>query len=159
MDIPIPSLKKVQNYFNYSGESLCLAESCTGGLLSFWLTHLPGSSKYFKGSLVSYKTEVKTSLLGLSESTIQKEGLVTEKCALSMAQGVKKLLNANWAIAITGVAGPSLGLLEEPVGKVAFSLISQKTKKSHVQQFESLNRKDTMHQAALFALDFLISEF
>lgn len=159
MEFPISTLKKIHSYFIHSKESLCTAESCTGGLLSFWLTHLPGSSVYFKGGLVSYQIELKISLLGLSEETIKKEGLVTKHCALSMAQGVKNLTAADWALAITGIAGPSLGDLGEPVGKVAFALSSKKTEKSLIRQFEGPMRKDIQHQSALFALDFLVSGF
>ena len=159
MKFPIDSLKTIHKHFISAGESLCVAESCTGGLLSFCLTHLPGSSKYFKGGLVSYRTEVKLDCLGLCEEKIKKEGLVTEDCALSMAQGVKKLLKADWAISITGIAGPSKGVLGEPVGKVAFSLSSPSANQSLIKQFKNPDRKDIRHQATFFALDFLISGF
>lgn len=158
MKFPLDSLQKIHNYFIYSGENLCLAESCTGGLLSFWLTHLPDSSKYFKGALVSYREEVKIAKLGLCKEKIKTEGLVTEDSALSMAQGVRKFLKTDWAISVTGVAGPSKGALNEPVGKIAFSLSSRIVNKSLIKYFEGSGREDIRHQAALFALDFLISE-
>ena len=158
MEFPLHSLKKIHKYFTNSEKSLCAAESCTGGLLSFWLTHLPGSSKYFKGALVSYKTEIKIAQLGLEPEKIKKEGLATKHCALSMAQGVKRLLKADWALSVTGIAGPDKGDLGEPVGTVAFSLISDFSSKSSIQKFKGPERKDIRHQSALFALDFLISE-
>jgi len=158
MDIPIPLLQKIHNYFIHSKESLCTVESCTAGLLSFWLTHLPKASSYFKGGLISYQTELKIKLLGLSPEQIKQEGVVTKNCARSMAQGVKNLINADWALAITGVAGPDLGDLKEPVGKIAFALISKKGQKSQIQNFKGPKRQDIRHQSALFALDFLISE-
>lgn len=159
MEYPSDSLKKIHQIFIASGESLCAAESCSGGLLSLWLTHLPGASKYFKGALISYQTEAKVGLLGLDPEKIKKEGLVTEDCARSMAQGVKNLLKADWALAITGVAGPSAGNLGEPVGKVAFSLSSPLSQKSLIKQFKGPDREDIRRQSALFALDFLISGF
>jgi len=159
MKFPVQSLKKIHEYFIESGESLSVAESCTGGLLSFWLTHLPDSSKYFKGGLVAYQTEVKIDHLGLQAEKIKKEGLVTENCALSMAQSIKSLLKADWALAITGIAGPSKGDLGEPVGKIAFALSSKKIIKSSIQYFKGPKRKDIRHQAVLFALDFFISGF
>ena len=73
MDFPLDSLTKIRRYFISTGESLCVAESCTGGLLSFWLTHLPDSSKYFKGALVSYREEVKIAHLGICAEKIKKE--------------------------------------------------------------------------------------
>ena len=159
MKIPLDSLKKIHKYFINSGESLCVAESCTGGLLSFYLTHLPGASKYFKGGLVSYQTEVKIALLGLKVEKIKKEGLVTKDCALSMAQGVKKLLNTNWAVSVTGIAGPDKGNLGEKVGKIAFSVSSPWAEKSSIQYFNGPERKDIRRQSAFFALDFLVSGF
>ena len=136
-----------------------MAESCTGGLVCFWLTHLSGSSKYFKGGLVCYSPQVKIEHLGLSQKKIKTEGLVTKYCALSMAQGVKKFLKADWALALTGIAGPSQGELGEPVGQIAFSLVSPGAKKSLIHFFKEPKRKDIRHQASLFALDFLISGF
>ncbi len=134
-ELPLKLLKPIHNYFTQSNQSLCVVESCTGGLLSFWLTHSPGASQYFKGALVAYKTEVKIQLLGLCPQKIKKDGLCTVDCALSMAQGVKKLLKADWAVAVTGVAGPSKGEKGEPVGKVAFSVLSHQVQKSLVKQF------------------------
>ena len=159
MEIPIQSLTKIHKHFIEAGESLCVAESCTGGLLSFWLTHLPDSSKYFKGGLVAYQTKVKIDHLGLQAEKIKKEGLVTEECALSIAQSVKSLLKTDWALSITGIAGPSEGALGEPVGKVAFALNSKQISKSAIKHFKGPKRKDIRHQAAFFALDFLISGF
>ncbi len=158
MNFPENSLKKIHKYFIGTGESLCVTESCTGGLLSFWLTHLPDSSKYFKGALVAYREEVKIAQLGLDPAKIKKEGLVTRECALSMAHGVKELLKTDWSVSITGIAGPSKGSLDESVGKVAFSVVSGSIKKSSLEHFKDSNRKDIRHQAALFALDFLLSE-
>ena len=159
MKLPLESLKKIHNYFIDTDQSLCVAESCTGGLLSVWLTHLPNSSKYFKGGLVSYSTEIKITKLGLDPEKVEKEGLVTENCAKSIAQGVKHFFNADWAISITGIAGPSEGVLGEPVGKVAFSLSSQLLTKNSIKHFEGPKRQDIRHQASFFALDFLISGF
>ena len=159
MEAPVHRLKTIHERFISSGESLCVAESCTGGLLSFWLTHLPDSSKYFKGGLVAYQTEVKIERLGLDAEKIKKEGLAAEYCALSMAQGVKNIFKADWAVSITGIAGPSQGDSGESVGTVAFSLCSQAGHKSSIKRMEGPKRKDIRHQAAFFALDFLISEF
>ena len=159
MDLPLDFLKKIHNYFIDTKQSLCVVESCTGGLLSFWLTHLPHSSQYFVGGLVSYATQVKIKELGLDPKQIEEQGLVTKSCASSMAQGVKNRLKTSWALSITGIAGPSKGALGEPVGKVAFSLHSPFENKSIIKHFKNLNRKDMRHQATLFSLDFLISGF
>ena len=159
MESPIEALNTIHKYFIDTKKSLCVVESCTGGLLSYWLTHLPDSSKYFKGALVAYQTELKINHLEMSAEKIKKEGLVTKDCALSMAQSVRKLLKADYAVAVTGVAGPSKGFLGEAVGKVAFSVSSEFINKSSIKQFKCLERKDIRHQATFFALDFLISGF
>ena len=159
MMIPIKTLKQIQKHFLLTGQSLCVVESCTGGLLSFWLTHLPDSSKYFKGGLISYMTEVKVEKLGLDPKKCEREGLVTKNCAESMAQSVRDFFKADWAFSTTGVAGPAKGSLAEPVGKMAFSVVSKNFSKSLVKTFEGPKRQDLRYQASLFALDFLLFEF
>ena len=157
MKVPVDTLKKIHRYFTSVEESLCVVESCTGGLLSFWLTSLPGASGYFKGGLVSYQTEIKIKLLGLERERLKKEGWVTKACALSMAQGVKNLLKSDWTLAVTGVMGPSKGSLGESVGKVAFSVCSPRGNKNLIHQFGDAMRQEMRQETGLFALDFLFS--
>ncbi len=88
------------------GETLATAESLTGGLLSSRLTDVPGASRSFVGGVVSYATRVKVSLLGVPHEVVQEHGVVSEECALAMAQGVRDRLDATWGLATTGVAGP-----------------------------------------------------
>lgn len=159
MKIPFSLLKEIQSYFLASGETLCVAESCTGGLLSFFLTANPGASQYFKGGLVSYQTEVKIKQLGLSPQKIKIQGLVTEDCAVSMAQGVRKKFSTDWSLSITGIAGPSKGQLAENVGKIAFSVCSKNSQKTSLKQFNDIHRQGLQYKSAIFALDFLLSEF
>ena len=154
--IPTKNLEQIQKLFLKKGHSLSVVESCTGGLLSFWLTSLPDSSKYFKGGLVSYSTAVKIEQLGLDPKKCEEEGLVTKNCAGLMAQSIRKLFKTDWSVSITGVAGPAKGSLGEPVGKVAFSVDSEHLTKNHIQLFGDLKREDIRHKASLFALDFLL---
>jgi PncC family amidohydrolase len=88
------------------GETLATAESLTGGLLSSRLTDVPGASRSFVGGVVSYATRVKVSLLGVPDEVVQEHGVVSQECALAMAQGVCHRLDATWGLATTGVAGP-----------------------------------------------------
>jgi len=157
--LPTKKLKIIHNYFMDTKEQLCSVESCTGGLLSFWLTSSPGASKYFKAGLITYQTEIKTKELGISPQIIKTQGLVTLDIAQSMAQGVKKRWSSDWVISTTGVAGPSHGDLGENVGKTAFSVCSPKAQKSTLKQLYDTSRQNFRHKASLFALDFLISEF
>ena len=159
MRTPFFLLNQIQNYFIKSKESLCVVESCTGGLLSFWLTSLPGASQYFKGALVSYQTDLKIQELALSPQKIEIQGLVTKDCALSMAQSIKRKFQSDWSLSTTGIAGPSKGKRAENIGKTALSICSPYSQKAFVKQFNDINRQNLRYKVSLFALDFLISEF
>ncbi len=103
-------------------QTIVFAESCTGGLISSSLTSISGSSQVFKGSIVSYSNELKNSLLNISEDMLNKYGAVSEEVCEAMAINVKSRLGADWAIAISGIAGPLGGTIEKPVGLVHISI-------------------------------------
>ena len=103
-------------------QTIVFAESCTGGLLSSSLTSISGSSQVFKGSIVSYSNELKNSLLNISEEKLTKYGAVSEEVCEAMAINVKEKLGADWAIAISGIAGPNGGSQDKPVGLVYISI-------------------------------------
>jgi len=104
------------------GQTIVFAESCTGGLLSSSLTSISGSSQVFQGSIVSYSNELKNSLLNISEEKLTKYGAVSEEVCKAMAINVKEKLGADWAIAISGIAGPKGGSQDKPVGLVHISI-------------------------------------
>ncbi len=106
-------------------KKLAVAESCTGGFISHQITLVPGSSDYYQGSVTSYSNEVKQNLLGVSEETLKTFGAVSEQVAREMAEGVKKALHSDYAIATTGVAGPTGGTKEKPVGTVWIAVAGQ----------------------------------
>ena len=95
-----------------------LAESCTGGLIAAKVTSISGSSQVFEGGIVSYSNDIKMRILNVKEDTLQKEGAVSQGVVQEMAQGAMALTNAKWSIAVSGVAGPSGGTPEKPVGTV-----------------------------------------
>ena len=94
------------------------AESCTGGLIAAAITAVPGSSEYFLGGVVSYANSVKAKLLGVPEEILGTVGAVSGECARFMAQGAATALGADWAVSVTGVAGPTGGDAVRPVGTV-----------------------------------------
>ena len=98
--------------------TLSTAESCTGGSIAARITSVAGSSEYFKGSIVAYANEVKTELLGVSMETLEKRGAVSEETVIEMVKGAMKALKTDCAVATSGIAGPSGGTEEKPVGTV-----------------------------------------
>ena len=98
------------------GLTLGVAESCTGGLIGHRITQVPGSSDYFLGSLVTYANQAKVAILGVPEPIISEHGAVSEQTALAMAAGARRVLGADVAVAVTGIAGPMGGTSNKPVG-------------------------------------------
>ncbi len=126
------------------GFSLGLAESCTGGLMANMVTTVPGSSVYFRGSVVAYANEVKQHLLGVAEKTLVDFGAVSEETAAEMAVGVRQATGADIGVAITGIAGPDGGTADKPVGTVCFSLA---TPEGSFQETHLFSGKRAMVQA------------
>lgn len=103
-------------------ETVAVAESCTGGLLGAQFTAVPGSSEYFDRGLVTYAYDAKREALGVPREALDAEGAVSEPVALAMARGVRDRADVDWALATTGVAGPTGGTPETPVGTVYVAL-------------------------------------
>ncbi|MDF1520996.1 MAG: CinA family protein [Brevefilum sp.] len=103
---------------NERGLSIATAESCTGGLLSHILTGVSGSSGYFIGGVVAYSNHIKEQFLGVSENTLIGFGAVSEQSAIEMAKGIAEKFNSSIGLSTTGIAGPSGGTPEKPVGLV-----------------------------------------
>lgn len=104
------------------GCTLALAESCTGGLLAAQITAVAGSSSYFLGGVVAYSNDLKERLLGVAPAILAAHGAVSLETARAMAVGVRQISGADYGLAVTGIAGPSGGTLEKPVGTVCFGL-------------------------------------
>ena len=102
--------------------TIACAESCTGGLLSSKLTDVAGSSAYVQGGIVSYSNDVKSSVLKVQPQTLRNFGAVSEQTAREMATNVREICGADIGVGITGIAGPSGGTAEKPVGTVYISV-------------------------------------
>lgn len=109
-----------------NGKTVATAESCTGGNIAHLITLVAGSSRYYKGSVVSYANEVKEKVLGVRAGDLQQYGAVSEEVVKQMAEGVKKLLKTDYAIATSGIAGPSGGSDEKPVGTVWIAVAEER---------------------------------
>lgn len=137
----------------FEGRDLWLAvtESSTGGLLGHLITNAPGSSKYFKGGVIAYANEVKADVLGVSSQTLDRFGAVSKETVIEMARGVRRILDADIGVAISGVAGPGGGTDEKPVGTtvIGMSALEQETTKSFVFPGERLDIKTQAAQSAI----------
>lgn len=123
-DTPVEEM--IGNLLTAKGMTLSTAESCTGGFIAHKITTVPGSSKYFKGSVVSYSNEVKVNVLNVLSDDIQLYGAVSRQVVEQMADNVRRLLKTDYALATSGIAGPDGGTAEKPVGLVWISVSSPK---------------------------------
>ena len=110
--------KSISEMLYNSDKTLGTAESCTGGRIAEAIIAVPGASNYFKGGIVSYTNEVKENLLGVSHEVLEEQTAVCEEVAKEMVIGAINALHVDYAISATGVAGPSGGALENPVGTI-----------------------------------------
>ena len=138
------------------GWTLALAESCTGGLIGYRVTSVPGSSRWFRGGVTAYENGVKERLLGVRPSTLRKHGAVSAETALEMARGARRTVGAKVALSVTGVAGPDGGTVEKPVGLV-YAAVSAGRKKAFVEGRFRGGRERVRRQAADMALKLLLS--
>jgi len=115
--------------------SLALAESCTGGLISRRITRIAGSSSYYLGGAVTYANEAKINFLGVTAATLEKHGAVSKETALGMSHGIRERTGASIALSVTGIAGPSGGSPEKPVGTVWMSIATIDRQEARLFQF------------------------
>ncbi|MFH2049840.1 MAG: competence/damage-inducible protein A [bacterium] len=134
--------------------TLAVAESCTGGQLGMQITSTPGSSKYFLGGIISYANDVKIEQLKVDKEIIEKHGAVSEECAVAMATGCRELFDSDYALSVTGIAGPDGGTDEKPVGLTYIGLSSIHDTFAKEFNFGSL-RKTNRTRAIYAALEML----
>lgn len=146
-------IRKISDKLSGRNLKLGVAESCTGGFLSNAITNMPGASKFFKLSVVSYSEDVKKSVLGVSSSILKKHGTVSEETAVAMMEGVMKLGHTDVALSVTGVAGPER-IEDKDVGLVFIAAAVGDRVESQGFKFFG-DREEIKRQASLEALRFL----
>lgn len=138
------------------GLTLATAESCTGGTIASQLTAQAGASAYFKGGVVAYSNEVKECALGVQHSTLEAHGAVCEETAREMAEGVRKRLGADLAIATTGIAGPDGGTKEKPVGTVWIAVADATHTEAQLLSFPGRRRQQNIDRTVNQAFSMLM---
>lgn len=136
--------------------TIALAESCSGGLASSLITDIAGSSEYLKGSVVSYTNEIKEKILGVNPETLKKEGAVSSKCACEMAAGVRKLMDTDFGISITGNAGPG-GSEGKPIGLVYIAVANRAIVYWQEHHFDG-NRTENKLRIAQAAINMMLDK-
>jgi nicotinamide-nucleotide amidase len=134
------------------GLRIGVAESCTGGLIASRLTDVPGSSRYVEQAVVVYANEAKTELLGVSADLLREHGAVSEPVAIAMAEGIRARARAGVGVGVTGIAGPSGGTPEKPVGMVVIAVVTEAHRRVQTYRFFG-EREQVKFQASQVALD------
>ncbi|MGN7885838.1 competence/damage-inducible protein A [Dyadobacter endophyticus] len=144
----------IGNLLINSNATVGTAESCTGGYVANQITSIPGSSRYYEGSVVSYSNDVKMNVLGVSHETLEAYGAVSEQTAREMAEGARRLLNTTFAISTTGIAGPDGGTAEKPVGTVWIACATPEETFTQLLTLRN-NRKINIELTCSYALNLL----
>ncbi len=143
---------KFQALLKNNNQTVTTAESCTGGLIASMITNISGSSSIFRGSVVTYCNDIKEQELNVKKETMIKYGAVSQETVKEMLQGVLNKFDADFAIAVSGIAGPNGGSKEKPVGTVVIGVMSKDYK--NIIEIHHLvgTRKEVQIQAAKIAL-------
>ena len=138
-------------------ETITFAESCTGGQLAAAFTAISGASTVFNGSVVSYANTIKVRWLGVHPATLEKHGAVSRECVAEMLTGVLKMAQADYAIAVSGIAGPTGGTPDKPVGTVYIGIQTPQTSIIYHNVFGG-DRASVQHQSVIFAIEKLFEK-
>ena len=143
--------RELGDLLSRKGQTIAVAESCTGGLVAHRLTNVSGSSAYYLGGFVAYANEAKEALLGVRHETLLKHGAVSEQTALEMARGARRRIGAEIGVSVTGIAGPTGGTPEKPVGLVYIGLAPEGVDlwEKHTWEGNRSENKDLSAEAAL----------
>ncbi len=150
----IEHIERVHEFFKKNGLTLSVAESCTGGLISHYITTLPGASTFFEAGVISYSAESKQKILGVSSETISKFGIVSEETAKEMSENMRALTKTDFSLSTTGNLGPDV--LEGKEKGLIYIAVSKKEGVFSKQIRVTGTREQNKEKASLRALKFLI---
>ncbi len=136
-----------------TGQTVATAESCTGGNIAHLITSVPGSSEYFKGSVVAYDNSIKQNVLNVNEQSLIKYGAVSKEVVEQMALGVQKLMKTDFAIATSGIAGPGGGTDEKPVGTTWIAVATPNGEVHAKKYVFGTQRQQNIRRASAVALN------
>jgi nicotinamide-nucleotide amidase len=161
----IAKAEEVLNYCRENGYTIATAESCTGGLVAAYLTHIAGASDIVERGFVTYSNAAKMELLGVDAQVLEENGAVSRETALAMAAGALWRSHASLSIAITGIAGPGGGSPEKPVGLVHFAIARRVSVSAqqldfkalhHEEQFGDIGRSEVREESVAVAFKLLM---
>ena len=137
---------EIINTLKKRNQTITFAESCTGGRIASAFTAISGASSVLNGSVVSYANEIKSAWLGVKEETLVEHGAVSQECVEEMLKGILKMASADYAIAVSGIAGPTGGSDEKPVGTLYIGVASEEKSSVKLYLFKG-NREEIQEQA------------
>ena len=149
--------KLVHDMLIQRGATLAVAESCTGGTIASKFTAIAGASQYLLGGVVAYSNDVKVNILGVDTADLACFGAVSEVVALEMAEGVRRITGADYAIATTGIAGPSGGSKHKPVGTVWMAVATPEGSRA-IMRNSGTDRSQIISRASAYAIEMLYEE-
>lgn len=151
--------EKIGRALKARGATVTTAESCTGGWIAKAITDIAGSSAWFERGFVTYSNEAKSQMIGVSEATLRDNGAVSEPVVVEMAIGALRAARADYAISVSGVAGPDGGSVEKPVGTVWFGVASVSGRGVTRRECFAGDREAVRRQATAYALNLLWQQF
>ena len=151
-DLDEPIEVTISKILTLNNKTISTAESCTGGKIASLITSIPGSSLYFKGSIVAYANQIKTKLLYIDENIINENGAVSQQVVELMAKNARQILESDYSVAISGIAGPEGGSVDKPIGTTWIAVASEKQVFSKKFIFGD-NRERNIQRASISALN------
>ena len=155
MKMNYPNVEKIIETLASQNQTVSFAESCTGGRITAAFTAISGASAVLNGSMVTYSNEIKHSWLGVENEVLENFGAVSSQCVVQMLEGIQRSSGADYTIAVSGIAGPTGGTEEKPVGTVYIGLQTPSSQEVFQCLFEG-DREQVQEQSTLFAIEKLV---